>query len=127
MNFTKEFIDVQSINMTPKGTTPLTVVYDFQDAVLSATYTISSNVCTVNYNGHGFIAGQKVRLAFSSGTGVNSVYTIATASTNSFTVAMTASNSSGACLVYPESCRVYVYNTSGTRVTADVSVAITGY
>lgn len=127
VNFTKEFIDVQSLIATPRGTTALTAVVDFQDAVLSATYSISSNSCTVNYNGHGFVAGQKIRLAFSSGTGVNGIYSIVSATTNSFTVAMTAANSSGACLVYPESCRVYVYNTSGTRVTADVSVAITGY
>ena len=127
VNFTKEFIDVQSLNATPRGTTALTAVVDFQDAVLSATYSISSNVCTVSYNGHGFIAGQDIRLAFSSGTGINGIYPIVSATANSFTVALTAANSSGACLVYPESCRVYVYNTSDTRVTADVSVAITGY
>lgn len=126
-NFTKEFIDVQSITASAQGTTPLTVVRDFQDAVLSATYAISSNVCTVTYNSHGFIAGQNIRLAFSSGTGVTGVYTITSSTTNAFSVALTASNSTGACLAYPQSCRVYVFNSSGTRVSTAVSLQITGY
>lgn len=126
-NFTKEFIDVQSITASAQGTTPLTVVRDFQDAVLSATYAISSNICTVAYNSHGFIAGQSIRLSFSSSTGVTGVYTITSSTTNTFSVALTASDSTGACLAYPQSCRVYVFNSSGTRVSTTVSLQITGY
>jgi len=82
VNFTKEFIAVESITPGVQGTTALTVVRDFQNAVLSATYAISSNVCTITYNGHGFITGQDIRLAFSSGTGVFGVYTITSHTTN---------------------------------------------
>ena len=127
VNFNKEFIDVQSIVLSPSGTSSTTAVYDFQDANLSATYAVSSNVCTVTYSAHGFIAGQKVRLQFSTGTGVAGVYTIASATTNSFTVSMTTANTSGNCLVYPESFRVYLFNSAGTRVSATASWSVKGY
>lgn len=127
VNFSKEFIDVQSIVLSPSGTSSTTAVYDFQDANLSATYSVSSNVCTVTYSAHGFIAGQKVRLQFSTGTGVAGVYTIASATTNSFTVAMTTANTSGNCLVYAESFRVYLFNSAGTRVSATASWSVKGY
>lgn len=128
VNFNKEFIDVQSINVTPNATTPLIAVYDFQDAVLSGTYSITSNICTVSYPDHGFIAGQKMRLGIGSGLGITGIYTITTATTNSFTVAMTAANTSGAVLVYPQSARIYVFdNLGGHRVSATVSVEVSGY
>jgi len=127
VNFNKEFIDVTSINISASGTTPLTTVYDFQDANLSATYAVVSNVCTVTSTSHGLIAGQNVRLAFSTGNGIDGVYTIASATTNTFTVAMVVANTSGNCLVYPEGFRVYLFNSSGTRVNGVVSWSIKGY
>jgi hypothetical protein len=128
VNFNKEFIDVQSINVTPNSTTALIAVYDFQDAVLSSTYSITSNVCTVNYPSHGFIVGQKLRLGIGSGLGITGVYTVVTASTNSFTVDMTTTDTTGSVLVYPQSTRVYVFdNASGNRVTAQVSIEVSGY
>ena len=135
VNFNKEFIDVQSINVTANATSALIAVYDFQDAVLSATYSITSNVCTVSYPDHGFIAGQKLRLGIGSGLGITGVYTVVTAATNSFTVAMTAADTTGSVLVYPQSARVYVFDqASGSgggnnthRVTAVVSIEVSGY
>jgi hypothetical protein len=127
VNFGKEFIDVTSINISASGTTPLTTVYDFQDANLSATYAVVSNVCTVTSTSHGLIAGQNVRLAFSTGNGIDGVYTIASATTNTFTVSMVVANTSGNCLVYPEGFRVYLFNSSGTRVNGVVSWSIKGY
>ena len=127
VNFNKEFIDVTSINISASGTTPLTTVYDFQDANLSATYAVVSNVCTVTSTSHGLIAGQNVRLAFSTGNGIDGVYTIASATTNTFTVSMVVADTSGNCLVYPEGFRVYLFNSSGTRVNGVVSWSIKGY
>jgi hypothetical protein len=127
VNFQKEFIDVDSITGTVQGSTPLIIVRDFQDSVLSCTYSVSSNVATISYPGHGFITGQNVRVGISTGLGVSNVYTITSSSTNSFTVNMTVGNTSGSCLVYPQSARIYVFNTSGVRQSALVSLAITGY
>jgi hypothetical protein len=126
-NFGREFIDVQSIQATPFGTTPVNTVVDFQDSVLSATYSVTSNVCTITYVSHGFIAGQKIQFGTSSGGGVGGVYMITTDTTNTFTVAMTTADTTGNCLIYPESCRVYVFDSSGTRVSRTVSLDISGY
>jgi hypothetical protein len=127
VNFVKEFIDVTSITTTAQGSKPLIVVRDFQDSTLSCTYSVTSNVATINYPSHGFITGQDVRIGFGSGLGVTGIYRIVSSSTNSFTINMSVPNTSGSCLVYPQSARVYVYNTSGVRQSALVSVAIEGY
>ena len=127
VNFSKEFVDIQSITLTPSGTTAATAVYDFQDSNLSSTYAVVSNVCTVTYTAHGFITGQKVRLQFSTGNGINGVYTITGYTANTFTVAMTVGNTSGNCLVYPESFRVYLFNSSGTRISGTASWNARGY
>jgi hypothetical protein len=127
VNFVKEFIDVSSITTTAQGSTPLIVVRDFQDSTLSCTYSVTSNVATISYPSHGFIAGQDMRIGFGSGLGVTGIYRIVSSSTNSFTINMTVPNTSGSCLVYPQSARIYVYNTSGVRQSAMVSVAIEGY
>ncbi len=126
-NFTKEFLDVTSITVSPNSTTPVTAVYDFQDSVLSGTYSVTSNVCTVNVTGHGLVAGQNVRLTFSTGTAPNGVYTVSTASTNSFTVPITTANTSGNASTYPQGIRIYLFNSSGTRVSATCSWAVRGY
>jgi len=127
VNFGKEFIDITSINISASGTTPLTTVYDFQDANLSATYSVSSNVCTVTATAHGLIVGQNVRIAISSGTGLDGVYTITGKTANTFTVAMTTANTSGNCLVYPEGFRVYLFDSTGTRANGNVSWSVKGY
>lgn len=129
VNFNKEFIDIQSINLTPAGTTPLTAVYDFKDAIISGTYSISSGTITVNATAHGLITGQTVRLAFSSGSGTSGVYTITKITDNQYTAIATGQpNTSGAVVTYAQSMRVYVFNsTSGVRQNAQVGWSIKGY
>lgn len=127
VNFNKEFIDVQSINVSPSGTTPVIPVYDIKDTFVSGTYSVSSGVCTVNISNHGMITGQNVKLFINSGSGSTGVYTVTSYSTNSFTVDMSVGNTSGSCSMYPQSFRVYLFNNSGTRVSANASWSIKGY
>lgn len=126
-NFNKEFIDVTSINVTPSGTTPITVVYDFQDASLNATYSITSNVCTVTATAHGLITGQKVRVYFSSGTALSGIFTVTGYTANTFTFNITTANTTGNCLIYPQGFRIYLFNSSGTRVNGTASWTVRGY
>lgn len=126
VNFNKEFIDVQSVNISPSGTTPITSVYDIKDAFVSGTYSIASNVCTVTINNHGLITGQNTKLFFDDNTKTG-VYTITGYTTNTFTVAITAANSTGSCSMYPQSFRVYLFDNSGTRVNSTTSWSIKGY
>jgi hypothetical protein len=122
-------IDVQSINLTAAGTTPLTAVYDFRDDTLDGTYSVSSGLCTVTANSHSLETGQRVKLFFSTGTAVTGVYTITKLNANQYTVSMVGqSNTSGNVITYPQSMRVYVFNTTnGTRQTAKVGWSIKGY
>lgn len=128
-NFNKEFIDAQSITLSAAGTTPLTCVYDFKGELpdKSATYSVSGNVCTVTVSAHGMITGQKVKLQISSGTGLTDEYYITGYTTDTFTVNMTTANTTGSCIVYPESFRIYLFNSSGTRQSGDVSWSVKGY
>lgn len=127
-NFAKPFIDVSSITVSASGTTPLTAIYNFQDANIAGTYSVASNVCTVSATAHDLVVGQKVRLSMSSGGGIDGVYTVASVpSANSFTVAMTTANTSGNCSMYPQGIRVYLFNSAGTRVNGTVSWSIKGY
>lgn len=129
VNFNKEMIDVQSINLTPAGTTPLTAVYDFSDDTLDGTYSVTSGVCTVTANAHELETGQRVKLFFSTGTAITGVYTITKLNANQYTVSMVGQpNTSGDVITYPQSMRVYVFNsTNGTRQTAKVGWSIKGY
>lgn len=132
-NFSKEFIDVSSITVSANGTTPLTAIYNFKDSNIICSYSITTNVCTITTSGspapaHDLIAGQKVRLSFSSGGGIDGVYTVASVINNSqFTVPMVTANTSGNVSMYPQGIRVYLFNSSGTRVNGDVSWSIKGY
>jgi hypothetical protein len=128
VNFNKEFVDIQSINVSPSGTTLVTPVYNFQDAVLTGTYSVTSNVVTINVTGHDLVAGQKVRLNFTSGTAPNGVYTVASVVTaNQYRVNITTANTSGNISTYPEGFRVYLFNSAGTRVSGTVSWQVRGY
>lgn len=104
-------------------------VYDFKDAIISGTYSISSGIITVNATAHGLITGQTVRLAFSSGSGTSGVYTITKITDNQYTAIATGQpNTSGAVVTYAQSMRVYVFNsTSGVRQNAQVGWSIKGY
>lgn len=127
VNFSKEFIDVQSVTVSPSATTPVIPVYDFKDAFVSGTYSVTSGVCTVSIANHGMITGQNVKLFINSGSGAVGIYTVTSYTTNSFTVNMSTVNTSGSCSMYPQSFRVYVFNNSGSRVNANTSWSIKGY
>lgn len=131
VNFDTEFIDVQSIIVTPTGTTPITAIYDFKDAVITGTYTITSNVATINVAAHGLVAGQKVRLYFTTGTAIYGVYTIESViNANTYTVNITTANTSGSVTTYPNSMVIYTFvsNTGAAPATATVtSYQIKGY
>lgn len=132
VNFGKEFVDVSAINVTMSGTTFAVPVYDHKDTIISATYVLSSNVCTVTTSeAHGLIAGQDVRLSFSSGSnGIpdSGVYQIITApTTTTYTVALVHDNTSGNVSTYAESMRIYLFGSNGTtRLNGRVSWSIKG-
>lgn len=127
-NFTKEFLDIQSITATPQGTASASVVYDFGDNIINGTYSVTSNVCTVTATAHGLVAGQRVRLAFTSGTAPPGVYTVASVtSANVYTVSLTTANTSGNVSTYPQGFRVYLFNSAGTRISGTVSWSVKGY
>jgi hypothetical protein len=127
VNLNKDFIDVQSIVLSSSGTEPVMAVYDFKDAFVSGSYSITSNVCTVNINNHDLITGQKVKLFFSNGVGLTGTYIITDYTTNSFSVAMLTANGSGTCSMYPQSFRAYLFKNSGNRQSATASWSIKGY
>jgi hypothetical protein len=127
-NFNVQFVDVTSITVTPAGTTPVTAVYDFKDAVIAGTYSVTSNVCTVNATAHGLVVGQNVRLSFTSGTAPSGVYTVTSVpNANSYTVALTTANTSGNVSTYSQGLRIYLFNSAGTRVSGTASWSIKGY
>jgi sulfur carrier protein ThiS len=127
VNFNKEFIDVQSVTLSPSGTTSANAVYDIKDAFETGTYNLTSNVCTVTKANHGLITGQSVKLFISSGSGVAGLYIITSYTANTFTVDMVSADTSGDISYYPQSFRVYLFDNSGNRVYSRFSWAIKGY
>lgn len=128
VNLNKEFVDVISITLAPSGTAALSPVYDFLDSVINGTYTLTSNVATINVTGHNLLAGQKVRLGITSGTAPSGVYTVASVvNANQYTVNITTANTSGNISTYPESFRVYLFDANGVRVSGTVSWSVRGY
>jgi len=127
VNFNKEFIDVQSINLSPSATTPVISVYDIKDAFVSGAYSVSSNVCTVSIANHGLITGQNVKLFINSGNALPGVYTVTGYTTNTFTVTMFTVDTTGNCSMYPQSFRIYLFDNSGARVSSTTSWSIKGY
>jgi len=59
----------------------------------TATYSQSTNTITITLNSHGFSAGLILTLDFTSGNGIDGIYTIQTVATNTFTVTGTTSQS----------------------------------
>jgi sulfur carrier protein ThiS len=131
VNFDSEFIDVQSIILTASGssTSPIISVYDFKDIVITGTYSVVSNVATINATGHGLIAGQKVRLYFTTGTGISGLYIIQTViNANSYTVNMITPNTGGNVTTYPNSMIIYSFTSNtGVAVASTTSYQIKGY
>ncbi len=127
INFAKEFLDITSLTVSPGGTTPVSAVYDLHNSVMAGTYSVTSNVCTVNFTAHGFVTGQNIQLRFTSGAGVAGVYTITGTTTDSYTVAMTVANTSGNYSAYPQSFLLYLFNSAGARVSGPASWSVKGY
>ena len=134
VNFNKEFIDVESITLTAAGSTPLTAVYEFKDATLLGEYTVSAGLCTVTITdvedtNHGLITGQKVRLAFSSGTGNGGIYTVTKINDSQYTADFTGQpDTTGDVVTYSQSMRIYTFkSTDGTRQSTKVGWQIRGY
>ena len=128
VNFAQEFIDVVSVTLSAQGTTPLNPVYDLKDEVIVASYSVDSNVATINATAHGLVAGQRVKLSVVSGPGVSSRYLISSViNANSYTVSMVAPNGSGNVSTYPNSMRVYLFDQAGNRTSGNVSWAVRGY
>lgn len=128
-NFTKEFLDVVSLTVTPASTTPVTAVYDFPDSVLTGTYSITSNVATINVTAHGLETGQAVKLNFTSGGVESQVATITKVTANQYTAPITHADVTGPENVstYPQGMRVYLFDNTGTRVSGTASWAAKGY
>ena len=59
----------------------------------TATYSQSGQTITITLNSHGFSTGLILSLDFTSGNGIDGVYTIQTVATNTFTVTATTSQS----------------------------------
>lgn len=134
VNFNKEFIDIESITVSAAGTTLLTPVYDIKDVVLNGTYTRTSNVITVTLtdntpdNNHGLVAGQKVRMYFTSGLAISGVYTVQSVlSAVSYTLTVPGPDTTGAVSTYPNSMRIYLFDKDGVRQSGTVSWAVRGY
>jgi hypothetical protein len=128
VNFNVEFLNVSSITLTPAGVTPTTSVYTLPPVDLGATYSVASNICTVTSTAHDLIVGQKVLLSFGTGSAPSGVYPVASVvGLNSYTVAITTANTSGSVVVRPQSLRIYLFNSAGSRVSGSVSWAIRGY
>jgi hypothetical protein len=129
VNFDGEFVDIQSIILTPSASTPVISVYSFKDEVISGTYSVSSNVGTIVANSHGLISGQNVRLYFTSGAGISGIYTILSViNSNSYTVSMAVNNTSGTVTHYPNSMVIYSFiPNTGAPTASTTSYQIKGY
>ena len=128
VNFGSEFVDVISITPAVNSTVNRSVVYDFLDLLIAGTYTLSSGIATVSAVGHNLQVGQKVRLTPSSGLLPIGVYTVTSViDSSSYTVSSVVSGpSSGNLASYPNSFRVYVYDTAGNRQSNTVSWTVRG-
>jgi len=65
----------------------------FTKVAKTATYSQSGTTITITLNSHGFSTGLILSLNFTSGNGIDDIYTIQTVATNSFTVTATSSQS----------------------------------
>jgi len=70
----------------------------FKTTVMNSTYSQSGNTITVSQVGHGMPVGTIIPLNFTSGNGIDGIYTIQTESANEFTVTATNSQSTSGSL-----------------------------
>jgi hypothetical protein len=127
-NFNSEFVDVISFAFGLNTINNRSVTCAFLDSVQSGTYTLVSNVLTVNIVGHQLKVGQKVRLAPSSGALPLGAYFVTTVvNADQYEIALVAPNTSGALTSYPNSGRIYVRDPSnGSRQSETVTWTVRG-
>jgi hypothetical protein len=89
-------------------------------ATKAGTYSQTGTTVTVTFTAHGFIAGDRVYLDFTTGTAGDAWFTIATAATNTFTVTRTSASTSGNVTIYPPV--VVTVNNHGQSTGASVLV-----
>mgnify|MGYP003135163880 FL=1 len=82
----KSIIELFSVELKPD-------VHYTKSAKTDCAYSQSATTITITLNGHGFSAGLILSLDFTSGDGIDGVYTIQTVATNTFTVTATISQS----------------------------------
>ena len=127
VNFNSSFNDISSITLTPLGTSARYAVYSFLDQVINSTYNVSGGSVTVTAPNHGLVAGQNVRIAPSTGTLPSGIYTVVSVSnTNTYIVNTTVANTSGNAVTYPNSMRVYLFDSTGYRQSGTVSWTLRG-
>lgn len=130
VNFNREFLDVTSIGVTASGTLPRICTYNFKDEILTASYSIVSNVLTATLSvAHDLVPGMQVRLSSGDGKVSAGLYIVlSTPSSTQFTVSVSSPNGSGTSnlFVYHNSMMLYVYDTNGTPQEQKVSWTVRG-
>ena len=81
----KSIIELYSLELKPD--------VHYTKTAKTAAYSQSTNTITITLNSHGFSAGLILTLNFTSGNGIDGIYTIQTVATNTFTVTGTTSQS----------------------------------
>jgi hypothetical protein len=128
VNFNQEFVDVESINPSGTGTSPVYAVPEFLDAINQATYTRAGGQADISLAGHNLVVGQRVRLQVYTGGADTGVYTVtAVPGLNTFTVAMPGTNTAGNLTVYWAGFRVRLFDQTGARISGNISWAARGY
>jgi hypothetical protein len=129
VNFNSEFIDVVSVNITPSSSVVRIPVYELKDTIISATYSITGGIITVNCSeDHELFPGQNVRLSTTTGSiPVVVLPVLSRVSDTVFTVEYSeASAGSGDLYLYPQGMRVYLLNSAGGRESGKISWTVRG-
>ena len=134
VSYNKEFIDVSSWTITAEaaqGSTPspITCVYAIKDVFQSAKYFIrTAGVTKVYISNHGLNVGDRVKIIRSSGNFTTGIYTVTAQDTLGFSFADASQpDGNGYVSYYPQSFRVYLFNSAGVRVSANASWNVKGY
>ena len=88
----KSIIELFSVELKPD--------LHYTKSAKTATYSQSGQTITITLNSHGFSTGLKLSLDFTSGNGIDDVYTIQTVATNTFTVTGTTSQSTSGAVSF---------------------------
>ena len=103
----KSIIELYSVELKPN--------VHFKATAQTGTYSQSGTTITINATGHGMPVGTIVVLDFTSGNGIDGVYTIQTESSNQFTVTATNSQSTSGSISFnshetPTTPTVYLFH-----------------